>query len=102
MSQRMMETESGDAVSSESADKINVNLDESQPLKDNEILGVTMTSNKNTDSPNTSIHSSKEEVENQDTKENLIKEALGYEPGTLEQMDSLEPLAAVSNDTNSK
>ena len=102
MSQKMMETQSGDGISSKSEDKTNIDIDNSRDSKENESLGVNITSNQNTNSPHHSIDSSKEETENQETKENLMKEALGYEPGTLEQMDSLEPLAAAANDTNSK
>ena len=102
MSQKMIEIGPSDGTPSKSADKININLDDSQDSKENESLGENITSNQNTNSPTHSIHSSKEKVDNQQTKENLIKEELGYEPGTLEQIDSLEPLAAASNDINSK
>ena len=102
MSQKMIETESGDGKSSESVDKINIHSDKSQDSKENERHGVDMKSNQNTNSPTHSIHSSQEKVESQETRENIMKEALEYELGTLEQMDSLEPLAAASNDTNSK
>ena len=102
MSQKMMDTESGDGISSESENKININLKGSQDSKEHESLSINIANDQNTNSPTQSIHSSKEEVDNQWAKEKLMKESLGYEPGTLEQMDSLEPLAATTNDTNSK
>ena len=79
MSQKIIKTESGDGISSKSADSININLDDTQDSKQNEGLGVNMKSNQSTNSPTNSVHGSQEEFKNQATKENLNNETIGYE-----------------------
>ena len=102
MSQKVIENKVDSEVLPESKEKMDLKLDDPQNSKPNKSFDTNIERNETNNSPNHCIDGNKENDSDQGTKENLIKKQLENEPSCQEQMDSLEPLAAAANDTNSK
>ena len=102
MSQKSEENSLCNNAMSEVSENIQPNFNNPIDLKEKEIPSDDITDGITTKSCNDKIDSNKEEMDFHNITEIVSDEELGAEINNLEQMDSMEPLAATRSDTPGK